>query len=254
MMFFYDVFMFIIEIVKGGRRMYNFCIVDDRIEDARITYNELKKQCDNYNLEYHCDIFNSPDDYNFNIHYDAVLLDIDMPKENGIELAKKINFYDRTRIIFVSSFEQYIHTSMDAHPFHFICKNNLEFECRRVFRQLIQELEKENDYIDTFINDLPIKTRLINVYYFDIDDHFCMAHLKNEGKIIQVRKNIISLKRELQLKKFAQINRSTIINMIYIKDIKKDIIILDNDVQLNITKRYKAEFIELYNKYLLGEI
>lgn len=246
--------MFIIEIVKGGKRMYNFCIVDDRIEDAKITYGELKKQCDNYHLQYHCDIINSPDNYDFNMHYDAVLLDIDMPKENGIELAKRINSYDRTRIIFVSGFEQYIHTSMDAHPFHFICKSNLEFECRRVFKQLIQELEKENEYIDTFINDLPIKTRLINIYYFDIDDHFCMAHLKNEGKIIQVRKNITSLINGLQTKKFVQINRSTIVNMIYINDIKKDIIMLDNNVKLNITKRYKNQFIELYNQYLLGEI
>lgn len=254
MLFFYTIFTFIIEIVKGGIVMYKFCIVDDNIKDARITYNELKKQCDLYGLEYDCDIFNCPNDYNMNMHYDAVLLDIDMPKENGIELAKRINFYNRTRIIFISNFDQYIHISMDAHPFHFICKNNLEFECSHVFKQLIQELEKENDYINTFINDLPIKTRLINIYYFNIDDHFCMAHLKNEDKTIQVRKNISLLKQELQAKRFAQINRSTIVNMIYIKDIKKDTIILDNGIQLNITKRYKPKFLELYNNFLLGVI
>lgn len=247
------IFLFII-IVKGGKRMYNFCIVDDKVEEAKRTYNELKKQCEFYNLEYHCDIFDSPRNYKLDTHYDAVLLDIDMPNENGIEFAKKINSFDRTRIIFVSIFDQYIHASMDAHPFHFICKNNLEFECTRVFKQLIQELEKENEYIETFINDLPIKTRLINIYYFNIEDHFCMAHLKSDNKIIQVRKSISTLKKELKTKRFVQINRSTIINMIYIKEIKRDIIILENDVQLNITKRNKNEFIELYNKYLLGEI
>ena len=56
-------------------------------------------------------------------HYDIVFLDIDMPGENGISIARKIlELYPRTNIIYITGYEQYALESYQTFASAFLVK------------------------------------------------------------------------------------------------------------------------------------
>lgn len=71
--------------------MFRFAIIDDDINDL----NKIKYYIDEHfkfhNISCSLDLYNNSLNFDFNINYDAVFIDIDMPNINGIELAKMIN-------------------------------------------------------------------------------------------------------------------------------------------------------------------
>ncbi len=58
-------------------------------------------------------------------YYDILLLDIEMPGLNGIELTNKVKKYLPDAItIFVTSYEQYVYKSFEVQPYRFIPKKD----------------------------------------------------------------------------------------------------------------------------------
>ena len=56
---------------------------------------------------------------------DLIFLDIELNKEDGIEVAKEIsNMGMDTKIVFISSHEERVFDSLKTHPYGFVRKNN----------------------------------------------------------------------------------------------------------------------------------
>lgn len=231
--------------------MYFFCIIDDNQNDLDRINNMITRECEYNHISYQCDQFTSIHQFDSKKHYDAIFLDIDMPEENGISFARKINQYIYTKIIFVSHHKQYIHTSMDAHPFHFICKDNLDVSGMRIMKQLFKSLNKDEKSIKVIINNIDVPLKLSDIYYIDIDDHLCLAHFYQDNHCVQIRDTISSLNQKLKYDNFIQVNRSTLINFIYIKNVYQNKVILRNNMSIPITAKYLDEFLNSYKNYLL---
>lgn len=109
----------------GGNRMnLNIAICDDEINDISI----LKKYISRYNVETDNNIVVSSFlsakelllDYSNN-HYDVVLLDIEMPDINGMDLAKQLRETDDDLfIVFTTSYPEYMHESSKFSLFSFL--------------------------------------------------------------------------------------------------------------------------------------
>lgn len=104
----------------------NIAICDDEINDISI----LKKYISRYNVETDNNIVVSSFlsakelllDYSNN-HYDVVLLDIEMPDINGMDLAKQLRETDDDLfIVFTTSYPEYMHESFEVQPFQFLTK------------------------------------------------------------------------------------------------------------------------------------
>lgn len=232
--------------------MYFFSIVDDNQEDLTRILNVLKNECKYNAIDYQCDCYNSPLDFKFDKQYDAIFLDIDMPKENGIKFAQRINNSYNTKIIFITNHNHFIYASMDAHPFHFICKDKLEFEGIRILKHLFTVLNNEQEYLEVYINNTKKQVRILEIFYISVDDHLCMVHLNPDKQFIQINGPLISLYQKLKPKGFSQINRSTIINLKHIREITGKEVILKNNLSLQLKTRYQKDFQEDYKSYLLG--
>lgn len=238
----------------GGGNMYNFAIIDDNLEDQLKLKNKLQKYCISHNSKMVCDTFFSPDLFDLKSCYDAVFLDIVMPEHNGIDFARKLNHSYETKIIFVTNHKNYMHTSFDVHPFHYICKDNFDRECQHVFKQLFQLLNKQKSFIVASINNSKQNIPIQSIYYIEIDDHLCTIHLEKDKDFIQLRQPIKCLYQQLINYHFIQINRATLINMKYISHIVNNTITLKNNISLSFTHKYKKEFYTLYKSYILDSI
>lgn len=132
----------------------NIAICDDEINDITI----LKKYISRYNVE--------TDNNNNNIvvssflsakellldysnnRYDVVLLDIEMPDINGMDLAKQLReTADDPFIVFTTSCPEYMHESFEVQPFQFLTKP-IEYKAvRKLFSDIIKKINRSSKSI-----------------------------------------------------------------------------------------------------------
>lgn len=233
--------------------MYTFAIIDDNEDDQNKIYKCMSEECQVNNIDFECQIYSSSLNFHFDIEYDAVFIDIDMPKENGIQFARRLNQQYETKIIFITNYSNYLHASLDAHPFQFINKENLKFESIRVFKQLFNELNKNNYTLTVNEKNEKKMIQIKDIYYIESDDHLLHIYLKNNNQDLYIWDTLSHIYNQLRPYGFIQINRSTIINMKYIKNINTKNICLKNNIMLKLGLRYSVDLKTNYPQYLLGD-
>lgn len=176
-----------------------------------------------------------------------------MPKENGIQFARRLNQQYETKIIFITNYSNYLHASLDAHPFQFINKENLKFESIRVLKQLFNELNKNNYTLTVNEKNEKKMIQIKDIYYIESDDHLLHIYLKNNNQDLYIWETLSHIYKQLKPFGFIQINRSTIINMKYIKNINTKNICLKNNIMLKLGLRYSVDLKTNYPQYLLGD-
>ena len=73
--------------------MFYFAIVDDQQLDIDKIKNMIIKYCNNYSITYSIDSYLKDSEQLYEKKYDAIFLDIDLPKTNGLNIAKKNKQY-----------------------------------------------------------------------------------------------------------------------------------------------------------------
>jgi two-component system LytT family response regulator len=152
------------------------------------------------------------------------LLDIDMPKLDGIETAKLI--YDispSTKIIFVTAFSEYATDSFKVHPFDYILKP-IEIErVREDINKIVTSIDTEKfNYLLDKIGRLLIRSEgevqfidLNDIFFIEKNDKLTLFHTR-EG-VLQTYIPLHSLEKTIE-DNFYRVHRSYIVNL---KNIKK---------------------------------
>lgn len=226
--------------------MFYFAIVDDQQLDIDKIKNMIIKYCNNYSITYSIDSYLKDSEQLYEKKYDAIFLDIDLPKINGLNIAKKINSIYKTKIIFITNYKDYMHLTFNVNAFHFVHKEYIGYELYPILSLLFKSIQKK--YI--IIQDTPIY--LVDIIYIQIDDHYC--YIYTSKKNIQTWTTLESILDQIDDKKFFRINRQTALNMDYIYAVENNHIILTNNVKLVLSRRRKNEFLKCYHQYLLEQI
>ena len=109
---------------------------------------ELKKRIDNFLSKifsnYTIDIINNKfDNYNDYSQCDLIFADIDLKKSNGIDVIKKLQMLEsRATIIYVSSRQELVFTSLSTRPFYFVRKQKLDEDLNDVIKLLTNYYQK----------------------------------------------------------------------------------------------------------------
>ncbi len=73
--------------------------------------------------------------------FDIIFLDIEMERENGISVARKIRLYDKNVfIIYVTNHEHYMRETFSVRPFQFLIKPVSEQEMETCFKNAYKEI------------------------------------------------------------------------------------------------------------------
>ena len=182
---------------------------------------------------------------------DILLLDIDLPQVNGMEIALELKKLKHPPLlIFVTCHESLVYESFQYQPFDFIRKSCYEKDLKlSLLRAMKQLADKKKDYV---IEQPEGITRLLlsEILYFES----CANYLKvvTDNNIYQQRKPLQNVEAELKDFGFVRIHRGYLVNQRVVQILKSDKVILSNKEELPIGRHYSAASRETLIDYLRG--
>ena len=112
--------------------------------------------------------------------YDLLLLDIDMPKKTGFDIAQAVRQSSiKTFIVFVTAKTDLVYSSFDYQPFSFICKNtgDLELQLLKVFERLARYF-KQSKIIEIIDSRVPVSVAINDIIYIKSERHYLLYYTK----------------------------------------------------------------------------
>ncbi len=234
--------------------MLRIAICDDEsqyVESHAATVEQVLKQCGSVGeiTKYmHSDnlLYDISEDSFF---YDLILLDVEMPKYTGMELAAKIKPYlPNVKIIFITSHIEYAIDAFELSIFRYVPKNDIEKRLATAVRDAVKLIDLENGKVYTIqtsnrMEKIPYK----EIYYIERDGK--NANLITEAGQSKVRKSLQQVFEELDSEEFLFVERGCIVNMIHVMQIKDSVAILKNGATCPISRSHLQPVKEQINAY-----
>lgn len=194
-------------------------------------------------VEINAAVFNSGADYlSDNTDYNAVFLDIDMPDMGGFEIAEQLS--EDTLIVFVTTHDELVYSSLKFRPFRFIRKAYLEEELPEALEKISKETAKRGAS-SKFVIQTKSGEALLNVSnikYIEIYTHSIRVYTVS-GEMLECYGSLAVMERQLNDFDFVRTHKSYLVNCRYIFSIEKNKIILDDKTEVPLS-RYKADAVK----------
>ncbi len=187
-------------------------------------------------------------------YFDLILLDIEMPHKDGMEIAPQIKKYlPHALIVFVTSHLKYAVDSFALAIFRYVPKQEIQ-------PRLEQALNDAFKYIKLQQNDIyTIRTqnRFEKIFLKDV------LYIQKSGKNTvlvtfntqtKVRKSLSQVYEEINKKEFIYIDRGCIVNIIHIMQVKNGEVVLKNKETLPISRSHIQSTKELINTFWGNEL
>ena len=187
--------------------------------------------------------------------FDVVFLDIVMPDMNGFDVAKQIRAINsKTYIIFITTEVGLVIDSLDFQPFHFIPKGStsvIKDRLDHVIDKLVIHLSVSSKI------ELPLpygKSKYVDpmsVLYVMSSANYVEFILCNK-ETVRVRGKLPEMVGMLNPYIFCEIHNRYIVNMKHIRKVNfsDSFVTMDNGEILNISRSFKYNFEQSYNRYL----
>ena len=182
---------------------------------------------------------------------DLILLDIEMDRLNGMELAKRLRSNgDMLPIVFITGYSDYIAEGYDVEALHYLLKPVAK---EKLFAVLDKYVEKRSVKADELIFETANGATHISadrITYIEAFGRKTAVHLSDD-RIIDC---MVSISRfsAMRLNGFVSPHRSYIVNLRFVRSIGKTEIALDNGTIIPLSRRlYKdvnEKFIQFYTK------
>lgn len=240
----------------------NFAICDDSNTDIDMIYHNIVKYATAKKIEYNIskfscgnDLINSAKDFK----YDIVLLDVEMPGINGIEVAKQIRAYDEDiLIIFVTHYQGYAFQAAQVIPMGFLIKtidyqklSALLDRCLRIVSS--KQIQEVLINIHTKNTDLLVDE--IKIVYIEKDRNRLNLFM-NDGDCIVVYDSMSNIIPFLDDKYFFEVYKGLLINYLYVIRITGDTLHLEccNEKKSFILSPGKVRIVKQRIQYCFGKI
>lgn len=186
--------------------------------------------------------------------FDILLLDIDLPDKSGIDFANDyIKIYPNTKIIFISSHDELVFDSFKVHPYNFIRKENIDIELNDTLLELLDLLKMHKKEIVLNNKDNTTIIQQSDIIYIESFKHYCYIYTKRTTDPYKIRTNMRQILEDLNFC-FYRINRSYIINLNEIKQIKNGRVILKNNMEVTLQRGQIKKFQNTYDHFLCRKI
>lgn len=181
--------------------------------------------------------------------YDIVFLDIEMPHMNGMEVAEYIRKSDpHAIIIFVTNMPQYAVQGYEVNAFDYMIKPMNYISFSNKLQKAIKSLKtKEETSIIISRKDGDRHIKAGEIIYIEIRDHWLFIHTKDN--IFKMLGTLKEMAEELQDYNFIFCHRCYLINLKYVTRMSSEFVILDNKIELKISRGKKKEVQSAFINY-----
>ena len=168
-------------------------------------------------------------DYSEEKDFDILLLDIEMPEMNGVELAKTVRRENSTiQIIFITGYYEYFSDGFDVSALHYLIKPVDERKLLPVLDRAVGNLTYRQRSVLLTSSDGDVKVSLADICYVESENVHVAVHT-----VSGVYRSRISLSKfaEQLDETFIKVHRSYIVGLKYVKKITRtDITMTSEDV------------------------
>lgn len=170
--------------------------------------------------------------------YDVVLLDIDMPDLNGLEVAAFFQAADRKPlIIFVTSHDELVYDSLQLHPFGFVRKSYLDKELKKVLEDAVEEVSSRDKHFFFHTTSGDIKLQLDDILYFEAEGNY--IKIKTGSDEFRFRETMQALEMSLKSDGFIRVHKGFLVNQEAVKIINSDKLVLNDNTEIPFGRSYQ---------------
>ena len=191
------------------------------------------------------------DDFSQYHDIDLLFIDIDLKDLNGINIIKRLQM-DKVDypIIYVSSRQELVFSSLTTQPFYFVRKQNLENDLKELFKLLNIYYKKTMKMITFDYYGRKTCIFLKDIHYITSFGHDISIVCDQETYTYRsILKDVLKL---IDSPVVTQVHRSYAVSLMYVKEVEKNNIILNDETCITIGKKYADEFMFQYKEYLIS--
>lgn len=235
--------------------MIKIAFCDDDME----VLHQMNELLDRYRVEWNEDItyaaFQSPfellTEIEKGIRPDILFLDVVMPGQNGMDVAKEIRQYDTNmKIIFLTSSPEFAVESYSVGAYFYQLKPIWEESFFRLMDAVLAECEKKKkNSLILRSKDGITRINLQQLEYCEVLGRKLLFHLE-DGAVLESAGSLDDLAGQLmQYSNFFRPHRSFLVNMEYIQNISSRSIKMVNDAEIPIPHGKCSEIKNTYMEY-----
>ena len=176
-----------------------------------------------------------PDAESFLFHYDAekdfdiLLLDVEMGKLSGIDLAKEVRKENATvQIVFITGYYEYFSDGFDVSALHYLIKPVDERKLYPVLDRAVSNLSYRERSVLLSTADADIRVPLADILYVESENVYVVVHT-----VSGIHRSRIPLSKFIQQldDTFYQVHRSFVVGLKYVKKVSRtEVTMLNGDV------------------------
>ena len=145
--------------------------------------------------------------------YDAVFLDIQMPRINGLETARRLRvLWPDVPIVFVSAFCEYAPEGYVLRAFRYLRKDQLD----RCIGPCLEDLMAERlapCTLEVLVDGEMCRVNLARVEHLQLDGHTVEFHFVDAAPPLPCRQSLARLEQQLEDKPFLRTHRRFFVNL-----------------------------------------
>lgn len=227
------------------------------VEDNEDCVNQIKRYIRQFSTEQNTktktNVFSSGEAFLFDDQsiYDVVLMDIDLPKKDGMETARQLRERDTyAEIIFITNLAQYAKDGYRVKARAYVLKPINYYGFAMELSSAIEELNRKRaKYILLTYRGGAIKVNVKDIKYIESQRHHLMVNTTEE--VITIRNSMNNMEKQLKNQYFERSNVSFLINLAYVDAINTKSAII-GDEELPISRQKRKSFMEALTDYIGG--
>lgn len=232
--------------------IYQVGICDDEEYQIKLNGLYLKELAskNNWEMEYHG--FKSGSQvlrYLAQKHLDLLFLDIDLGEESGIQIAAQIAArYPEVVVVFVTGHREFTGEAFEVEAMGYLVKpydiKKMESILRKA-RLQVSAIQTQDDNKEIVITDENLKKKINIKEIRYIQRQLSKSVIYTEKKAYNVYETITSLYERLG-NGFLRINQGEVSNINEISEIRGNMVILKNGMEMSIGRTYRKEVLTKY--------
>lgn len=233
--------------------MYYIAIVEDEKEFRDQLQGYLKQYGEENRISFQISVFEDGADIleKYKNEYDMILLDIEMPKVNGMDAAEQIREKDEDVVLmFITNMAQYAIRGYSVGALDFIMKPVTYYTFSMKMTRALKRVQRKVQapivlHLSDGIKTLEIK----QIYYVEVQNRM-LHYYTNEGEIV-VRGTLQSAEEMLKPYPFAKCNHWYIVNLNHVKEVVRNMVVV-GPYEVEISRRNKTSFLKALTEHMGG--
>lgn len=223
-------------------------------DDEEIFLNETAKYCEQYftdkGIEYEITKYSEGRKLLAADEYDIVLLDVEMPDMNGIEVKRYIEGQrSSTRIVFISSYPEAMPDAFGDNVSGFLVKPVVYTKLCEKLDEVLSKIKLDSRFIMCDTGEECVKAFVKDILYIEAKGRYTEIHKVNGDSIRLVSKSIGDYEKE-GYEELVRCHKSYIINLEYVRSVKSEVR-LKNGVELPLGRTVKDIVRAEFERYIL---